>query len=329
MVYKRRILLFNLGFLIFWSAQVQPMEYFLNASAAACAIFAPTTKIGKAIRLVRPYAYALRIPLLLLWPWIVSKFVPVDNNLKFAFQDSKNKLSRTTLKQFIVNEPELKPVEDIAHSLSLNTENISVMSGNLELTGGISGNVIVINQAFKEVCKTPGQKTGIIGHELCHISDKYNLKRHWLNAILPAIIDCAFLGILYLRPSLRNIQSPSEYLEAMWGPREIIQLIMKQTVCRYFCRFFEKKADVVSVRLGQNAKDVSDLQFSFHVLNYPYRSRIRDFFNEHHSFLDRARYLAKIAVDEQGIAPQELMVNNKELGRARMNERYPGWDSVS
>lgn len=295
----------------------------LEMSTLAFDKISPSSNIGKLICLCLPY-YKFIFMSLLTWYGLLLKLNRVPINNKANLREHHLQSVRTNLHALIKTQPELKLVEHITRQLSLDSNNITLVLG-CEGTGAIF-KTIQIAQNFNEEAPTTADKVALFGHELCHITDKVSQRVSNLNCIIPLSIDCALLSLLtYLRSEVPSLSVSTDVLKDAWPLRLCGSLLIATPLCHYMLRYYEKKADLVSARLGKTAQAFSDYMYKCHLKISDQLAgkkilcfnalKVNQFFDEHPASLDRARYLADVAIKEQHVKPQDLMIYNPALTR--------------
>ena len=249
----------------------------------------------------------------------------IPTNNKATLRNHHNKREQLTLYNFVKNHPKLHPFLKIAQTLSINPKKLMIILGEDETAA--SFNSISFSQDFEKNLHTVAEKTAVFGHELCHIKDKVCYKILCLHGLVPLLTDGILLGATaYFNTGITATEG-SAILQKNWFARMLISYLLNMPglqfpLAFYVSRYYERKADIVSARLGNNAQIISNYFYRRHreiqerlgrETLYGFRMLdIFHFIDEHPTTLARARYLADIAIHEQHINPQNLNVIQSE-----------------
>lgn len=244
------------------------------------------------------------------------KNIPINN--KATLYSSQQRIEKINLHKLIKNQPTLRPIKKLAHKLSINIRKLMVVLGT-DCTCAYFDH-IELEENFNKLLPNKATKIAVIGHELVHIQDKISYKDLAIYSLVPLLTDCTIACInAYSNAYFLSTREYIKLFQENWIYRILPMYILGAPSLHLIARYYEKKADLVSARLGKSAQAFSNYFYIHHIQTQEelkgkktlgYTLQLLD---SHPALLERARYLADIAVQEQHARPCNLMIYNPTL----------------
>lgn len=278
----------------------------------------PTSTLTKVICLLIPYLSFILYIFEMLYARQQMRNIPINNGA--TLYSSRQHTEKISLYNLIKNQPALRSIKRIANKLSINARNLMVILG----TGYTCSyfNHIGLEENFNKQLPAKSEKNAVIGHELCHVHDKANYKDLAVHCMVPLLTDCTIACLKAYGDA--GIFSAGEYvnlLQENWLYRILPMYVLGFPALHIMARYYEKRADIVSARLGKSAQDFSNYCYTCHIHmqkqleGKKLLGSVLQLLDEHPAPLDRALYLADIAIKEQHARPCDLLVYNATLVR--------------
>jgi hypothetical protein len=276
----------------------------------------PTSSLTKIICLIIPYLSFILYILDILYMQNEIRNIPL--NEAATLYSSRQQTEKISLYKLIKNQPTLRPIKRLAHKLSINAHKLMVILGT-NCTCAYSDH-IELEENFNKRLSIKAAKVAVIGHELAHVHDKINYKDLAIYGLLPLLTDYTIVCVnTYNNASIPSIHVYIKLLQENWLYRISAMYILGTPSLHMIGRYYEKKADIVSARLGKCAQAFSNYFYTRHIQTQEQLKGIKgldyalQLLDSHPPLLKRAHYLADIAISEQHAKPCNLLVYNPPM----------------